>query len=93
MKDPSLVSRFRNGLHPKAASQQPLVVPPPLPVGVRTPDPLAELGSGSGNALVSALVINYRGLKRSSNNSVILQKGDEITAHITNRLRLQVKRL
>jgi hypothetical protein len=50
------------GLHPEAVFQQPVVVPPPLPVMTRTPDPLAELGSGSGNALVSALVLNYKRL-------------------------------
>jgi hypothetical protein len=44
-----------DGLHPKAALRLPVVVPPPLPVVTRAPDPLAELGSRSGNAFVSTL--------------------------------------
>jgi hypothetical protein len=45
-----------DGLHPKAVPRLPVVVPPPLPVTTRAPDPLAELGSRSGNALISTLV-------------------------------------
>jgi hypothetical protein len=40
---------------PRLLDQQPEVVPPPLPEGDSATDPLAGLGFGSGNALVSVL--------------------------------------
>jgi hypothetical protein len=42
---------------PRLLEKQPEMVPPPLPAGDSATDPLAGLGFGSGNALVSVVAL------------------------------------